>query len=180
MKNPDPRTTPNNTNKVCGPIGKSHETAQFDCGVPALNDYLRRFALQNHANCSAKTFVALRGSKVIGYYSLAATSAECEEPPARVTKGLARHPVPLILVARLAVDLSERGKGLGRALMRDALLRIDKVAEDFGCRAVVVHAKDEEAKAFYEKCGFEPSPVAPNHLYLLLKDIRAAIHPSDQ
>lgn len=155
------------------PVSKEFDPASFDCGVPELNNYLKKFALQNHANLSAKTFVALRGNRVVGYYSLTVTSAERAEPPERVTKGLARHPVPLVLIARLAVDETEKGCGLGKALMKDALRRILKGTEDFGCRAVVVHAKDAQAKAFYEKCGFVPSPLTPLHLYLLIKDVRA-------
>lgn len=154
------------------PISKEMEVAPFDCGVPALNDYLKKFALQNHANLSAKTFTALRGNTVVGYYSLTVASAERDEPPERVTKGLARHPVPLILIARLAVDEREKGQGLGKALLKDAFRRIVKGTEDFGCRAVVVHAKDDQARAFYEKCGFVPSPISPMHLYLLIKDIK--------
>lgn len=151
------------------------EVVPFDCGVPALNDYLKKFAFQNHANLSAKTFTALRGKTVVGYYSLTVASVERDEPPERVTKGLARHPVPLILIARLAVDEREKGQGLGKALMKDAFRRILKGTEDFGCRAVVVHAKDDQAGAFYEKGGFVSSPVIPLHLFMLIKDIRAAL-----
>jgi predicted N-acetyltransferase YhbS len=156
------------------PISKEMDVAQFDCGVPELNDYLRKFAFQNHSNLSAKTFAALRDQTVVGYYSLSVTSVERDEPPERVTKGLARHPVPLVLIARLAVDEREKGKGLGKALMKDAFRRILKGTEDLGCRAVVVHAKDAQAKAFYEKCGFAPSLISPLHLYSLMKDIKAA------
>ena len=119
--------------------------------------------------------VTVRDNRIVGYYSLTVTSVERAEPPKRVTKGLARHPVPLMLIARLAVDEAEKGCGLGKALMKDALRRVVKGTEDFGCRAVVVHAKDAQAKAFYEKCGFVPSPLTPLHLYLLIKDIRAAL-----
>jgi predicted N-acetyltransferase YhbS len=91
-----------------------------------------------------------------------------------VAKGLARHPVPLALIARLAVDQKEKGRGLGSALMKDAFLRVLRAANELGCRAVVVHAKDEQAKAFYEKCGFLPSPIEPLHLYRLIKDIELA------
>lgn len=158
-------------------ISKDFDTGSFDCGVPSLNDYLRSFALQNHSNLSAKTFVALRERRIVGYYSLTVTSAERDEPPERVTKGLARHPVPLLLIARLAVDRTEQGRGLGKMLLKDALRRIVRGTVDFGCRAVVVHARDEAAKAFYEKSGFTPSPIAPLHLYLLLKDIRVLVEP---
>jgi predicted N-acetyltransferase YhbS len=156
------------------PITKNVDSLTFDCGVPALNDYLKKFALQNHSNRSAKTFVALRENQVVGYYTLAMATAERDSTPDRVAKGLARHPVPLALIARLAVDQKEKGRGLGSALMKDAFLRVLRAANELGCRAVVVHAKDEQAKAFYEKCGFLPSPIEPLHLYRLIKDIELA------
>ena len=156
------------------PIEKGFDTSHFDCGVPSLNEYLTKFALQNQANRSARTFVALRGSRVVGYYSVVMAAAERETTPERVAKGLARHPVPLALVARLAVDKGEKGKGLGKALLKDACVRVLRAAEELGCRAVVVHAKDDQAKAFYENCGFIPSPTNPRHLYALVKDLEAA------
>lgn len=159
-------------------ISKSVDISDFDCGVPALNDYLKKFALQNDANRSAKTFVALRENKVVGYYTLAMATAERDATPERVAKGLARHPIPLALIARLAVDQSEKGRGLGRALIKDALHRVLRAADELGCRAVVVHAKDDQAKAFYEKLRFVPSPIEPLHLYLLIKDIELAISPT--
>jgi GNAT superfamily N-acetyltransferase len=150
-----------------------HELSAFDCGAPALNDYLRKYAFQNHQSHSARTYVATRGRRVVGYYTLAAASVGREEAPARVAKGMSRHPVPIILLARLAVDRAEQGKGLGAALLKDALLRAAQAADVIGCRAVLVHAKDEAAKRFYQKFGFEPSPVDELHLYLLMKDILA-------
>lgn len=161
------------------PISKEFDTSQFDCGVATLNDYLKKFAIQNHANRSAKTFVAVRDSKVVGYYTLAMASAERDSTPERVSKGLARPPVPLALIARLAVDQSEKGRGLGKALMKDALQRALKAAAELGCRAVVVHAKDDQAKAFYGKCGFTPSPIDPLHLFLLIKDIEESLGPGE-
>jgi predicted N-acetyltransferase YhbS len=153
------------------PIEKAFDTSQFDCGVPALNEYLQKFALQNHSNRSARTFVALRGSQVVGYYSVAMAAAERDETPERVAKGLARHPVPLALIARLAVAKTEKGRGLGKALLKDACGRVLRAANELGCRAVVVHAKDDQAKAFYEKCGFIPSPTNQRHLFALIKDL---------
>ena len=104
-----------------------------------------------------------------GYLS---SDVEKEKAPERVGHGLARHPVPIILLARLAVDRSEKGKGLGSGLLRDALLRVISAAEIVGGRALLVHAKDEKAKAFYEHFGFDSSPIDPFHLFLLMKDIR--------
>src|SRR5262245_30070247 len=105
------------------PLEPAHDLSRFDCGVPALNDFLTRFALANQRSQSARTYVATRGQRVVGYYTLAAGSARREETPSRVAKGQAAHPVPIILLARLAVDQTERGKGLGTGLLKDALLR---------------------------------------------------------
>ncbi len=154
------------------PLDINHDLSLFDCGVDALNDYLRNNAYQNQQNRSARTFVAARSGRVVGYYSLAAGSVSREETPPRVAQGLPRHPVPIILLARLAVDLGEAGQGLGKALLKDALLRASQASDMVGCRAVLTHAKDENVKSFYSKVGFEPSPVNELHLYLLMKDIK--------
>lgn len=155
-------------------LDASHDLSAFDCGAPALNDYLRKYAFQNQQSHSARTYVATRGERVVGYYTLAAGSVRREETTARVAKGMSRHPVPVILLARLAVDRTEQGKGLGAALLKDALSRAAQAADVIGCRAVLVHAKDEAAKAFYQRFGFEPSPVDELHLYLLMKDVKAS------
>lgn len=160
------------------PLEGRHELGAFDCGVPALNNYLKKFALANQRNQSARTYVATRGEAVVGYYTLAAASARREESPARVAKGLAGHPVPVILLARLAVDQGEKRKGLGAGLLRDAFMRIVQAAAIVGCRAVMVYAKDEAAKAFYERFGFLPSPSDPLRLFLLMKDIQASLGAS--
>jgi GNAT superfamily N-acetyltransferase len=156
-------------------LDAGHDVSAFDCGVPALNDFLRKYALQNQQSQSARTYVATRGASVVGYYTLAAGSVRREETPARVAKGLAAHPVPVILLARLAVDRREKGQGLGTGLLKDALLRAIQAAGIVGCRAVMVHAKDDGAKAFYQHYGFTPSPTDPFRLFLLMKDIRASL-----
>lgn len=156
-------------------LAETHDLGAFDCAVPVLNNYLRKFALQNQRNQSARTYVATRGACVVGYFTLAAGSARREETPVRVAKGLAAHPVPVILLARLAVDVAEKGKGLGTGLLKDALLRSVHAAEIIGCRAVMVHAKDAAAGAFYQHFGFEPAPSDPFRLYLLMKDIKAGL-----
>jgi GNAT superfamily N-acetyltransferase len=152
-------------------LDKSHDLSAFDCGVEALNDYLRKHAFQNHQNRSARTYAATRGARVVGYYTLAAGSVSREETPQRVAQGLGQYPVPVILLARLAVDFGEKGQGLGKALLKDALLRAAQASDMVGCRAVLTHAKDESAKNFYSKFGFEPSPLNELHLYFLMKDI---------
>jgi GNAT superfamily N-acetyltransferase len=159
----------------CVLLAATHDLTGFDCGVAALNSYLQKFALQNQRGQAARTYVVARGDRVVGYYSLAAASARREETPARVAKGQAAQPVPVILLARLAVDSGEKGKGLGTRLLQDALLRAVQAAEIVGCRAVMVQAKDETAKAFYERLGFQPSPTDPFRLFLLMKDIKASL-----
>lgn len=156
-------------------LTKSHEIAGFDCGVLPLNDFLAKYALQNQASGGARTYVLTRGGRVIGYYSLAPASVVPDDAPARVIKGQGRYPVPVILMARFAIDTAEQGKGLGRALFRDALRRALSGAEAIGGRAFLVHAKDEAACAFYLQLGIEQSPTNPLHLFLLFKDIRQSL-----
>lgn len=156
-------------------LDAGHDVSAFDSGVPALNQYLRKFALQNQRGQSARTYVAARGHKVIGYYTLAAGSVRHEETPARIAKGMALHPIPVILLARLAVDISEQGRGLGAALLKDALSRTVQASDIIGCRALMVRAKDEAASSFYQHFGFELSPKDPFLLFLLMKDIRASL-----
>ena len=152
-------------------LTKDHDRNSFDCGVSPLNDYLKKYALQNQRKDAARTYVATRGNRIVGYYSLAYGSVSLEEAPQSVKAGLARHPIPVILLARLAVDSTEQGSGLGAALLKDALRRTIQAAEIAGLRAVLVHAKDDSAKRFYEKFGFESSPIDAYHLFLKLSDI---------
>jgi GNAT superfamily N-acetyltransferase len=117
----------------------------------------------------------MRGERVVGYYTLAAGSVGREETPQRVAKGLGQYPVPVILLARLAVDVGEQGHGLGGGLVKDAILRAAQAADIIGVRALLTHAKDEAAQAFYKHFGFEPSPVNELHLFLLMKDMQKTI-----
>lgn len=157
-------------------ISDSHDVSRFDCGVhKSLNDWLKRFALINQKNESARTYVVHRNGSVVGYYSVSAGSVSLEQAPARIAKGLARHPIPVILLARLAVDKDEKGTGLGRALLKDALARITQAADIVGARAVLVHAIDDQARKFYERFDFEPSPIHELQMMLLMKDLRKAL-----
>jgi predicted N-acetyltransferase YhbS len=156
-------------------LTKDHDRNSFDCGVPALNDYLKKYALQNQKKHAARTYVATRANRIVGYYSLAYGSVSLEEAPQSVRSGLPRHPIPVILLARLAVDSSEKGRGLGAALLKDALLRTIQAAEIAGLRAIVVHAKDDSATRFYEKFGFKSSPIDAHHLFLKLSDILSSL-----
>jgi predicted GNAT family N-acyltransferase len=149
--------------------------AEFSCGRPALDDYLIRHAW--HAQCAntARTFVALRGTRVVGYYSLAAASIEPDQAPPRVQQGAGRYPIPLTLLARLAVDHPEQGSGLGKALLKDAMKRFLVAQEQVASRALLVHAADQAARAFYQTYGFQSAPFNPLHLYLLPKDMARAL-----
>jgi len=149
-----------------------HPVDAFDCRVPALNKYLQRFALQNQQAGAAQTYVGLVGSTIIGYHTLAAGHVSPEDAPERLKKGLARHSIPIMLLARLAVDHGWQGQGIGQALLRDALLRTLQAADIIGIRALAVHAKDEAARRFYEHFNFVSSPTDPLHLFVLLKDVR--------
>ena len=156
-------------------LESSHDFVAFDCGSTALNDFLRKYAALNQRNDSARPYVVARGRRIVGYFTLAAGSVGYDETTARMRKGLARHPVPVILLARLAVDRTEQGQGLGKALVKDAMRKTMQAAGIIGCRAVLVHAKDKAAKRFYQGFGFEPSPVDEFRLFLLMKDFRASI-----
>ena len=157
-------------------LDASHDVDAFDCGKEPLDRFLQRHALVNQKAGSAQTYVVCRGEqRVAGYYSLAVGAVEHADAPGRVSKGLARHPIPVMLLARLAIDRAEQGKGLGKALLKDALLRTAQAAEIAGIRALLVHAKDDEARAWYEQFDFEPSPSDPYHLFLLMKDLRALL-----
>lgn len=154
-------------------LSASHNLENFDCGESALNRFLIRYALQNQQSNSAQTYVACRDdSRAIGYYSLAVGAVTHEEAPERITKGLAKHPIPIMILARLAVDKMEQGKGIGRGLLKDALRRTAQAADIVGIRALVVHAKNDEVRQWYEKFDFEPSPTDPLHLFLLIKDVK--------
>ncbi len=147
----------------------------FDCAQPALNQFLQRYALVNQKADSAQTYVCCKNAEVVGFYSLTVGSVEREEAPLRVVKGLARHPVPVMILARLAVDKAHQGKGLGRALLKDALLRTLQVSDIVGIRALIVHAKNDVARQWYIEWEFEPSPTDPFHLFLMLKDLKAIV-----
>ena len=149
--------------------------ALFDCGQPALNQFLQRYALVNQKAHSAQTYVCCCDGQVVGFYSLAVGSVDVADAPLRVVKGLARYPVPVMILARLAVAQAHQGKGLGRALLKDALLRTAQAADIAGIRCLVVHAKDDAARQWYASWEFEPSPTDAYHLYLMLKDLKALL-----
>jgi len=152
-------------------LRREHELEGFDCGKEDLNRFLKRHAWVSQQAHGAQTYVLAKGLRVLGYYSLAAGSVAHDEATVRAKKGLARHPIPVIVLARLAVDASIQGKGIGSALLKDALTRTAQAANAIGARALLVHAKDDEAKAFYQHFTVEPSPGDPYHLLLIMKDL---------
>jgi GNAT superfamily N-acetyltransferase len=156
-------------------LRREHDLTQFDCGNATLNAWLQKYAWTNQQADSAKTYVARAGNLVVGYYALTTGSVHKHESPERIAKGLANHPIGIVLLARLAVDTTHQGKGLGKALLFDALTRIEEAADIVAVRAVMVHTIDEAARRFYEHFEFEPSPGDPFQFLLLLKDLRRAL-----
>lgn len=149
---------------------------EFDCGVAGLNEWLRQFAVSDQRAGASVTYVLKRGQRVVGFYTLAPSAIEPARAARRLGAGLPRHrPIPVILLARLGLDGSEQGSGLGSDLLRDALARCAAAADEIGGRAVLVHAKDEAIGRFYRRWGFQELPDSPQHLYLLMKDLRASI-----
>ncbi len=144
-------------------LRRDHAVEGFDCGKPALNRFLERHALQSQQAGSATTYVALHDDEVVGFYSLSVGQVDYADAPDRLTKGLARHPVPVMLLARMAVASGHQGRKLGAGLLKDAMLRTLQASEIAGIRGFVVHAKDE-ARAFYERFDFIASPTDAYHL----------------
>jgi GNAT superfamily N-acetyltransferase len=165
------------------PLDKGHLLDSFGCGERALDDWLKNHALTSQASGSARAYVTTPQDslQVVGYYALAASQVEPANATSRLARGQPSHrAIPVVLLARLAVDRDHQGRGIGRSLLRDALVRTIGAAESVGIRAMVVHAKGEAARQWYAKYGFEPSPSDPLHLILLLKDARATIERASE
>jgi GNAT superfamily N-acetyltransferase len=158
------------------PLGPGHVIAGFDCGRSSLNVWLERYARQAATSGSARTYVIIDAhqERVVGYHALTAAALERHGATARVIKGMPQDPILVVLLARLAVDLSVAGRGLGAGLLRDAMTRTLVASETVGVRAMLVHAIDGDARAFYDRHGLESSPTDPLHLMILIKDIAAA------
>lgn len=156
-------------------LERHHAIEQFDCGQEDLNRFLVRYALQNQLANASMTYVALADDTVIGYYTLVVGEVAYDDAPDRLIKGMARHPVPLMLLARLATDQRWQHRGIGKGMLKDVMLRTLNAADIAGIRALAVHAKDDDARSFYEHFDFLPSPTDPLHLYLLMKDLRQAV-----
>ncbi len=153
----------------------NHELSGFACGKPPLNQYLKKYALINQENEISRTYVAARGDRVVGYYTLTFGSVSHDNATPQIKAELPQYPIPIILLARLAVAQKEAGKGLGKGLLKDALLRTIQAADIGGLRAMLTNAKDDDAKRFYQKFGFEESPLHPLTLMLSIKIIRASL-----
>lgn len=156
-------------------LTRAHNVESFDCGREALNRFLIRHALQNQGASASQTYVAISNHEIAGYTTLVVGEVAFDAAAERLKKGLARHPVPVMVLARLAVSSRWQGQGVGAGLLKDAMLRTLQAADIAGIRAFVVHAKDDDARGFYERYDFTPSPSDPYHLFILLKDVRASL-----
>ena len=159
------------------PLADHHVLEDFDCGVESLNLWLLEHARQAAAGVSARTYVVVDGEqdRVVGYHALAAAAISPADATTRARRGQPRYPIPAVLLARLAVDTSVQGRGIGAFLLRDAMARALRASEQIGARILLVHALHDEARAFYERWGFERSPTDPLNLQLLFKDVRKSL-----
>ena len=164
-----------------GPLREEHLLEGFDCGEESLDLWLLRHARHAEAAGSARVFVTTESDeRVAGYYAVAVGQVQAEEATARLVKGQPEgRPVPVVILARLAVDRRHQGRGLGRSLLQDAFLRCATAAESVGVRALVAHAINPEARDFYTRYGFESSPTDPLHLILLMKDLKKFLNEVD-
>jgi GNAT superfamily N-acetyltransferase len=153
-------------------LRRAHPIDGFTCGSAELDRFLIRFAFGNQQANASQTWLGLHGSEVVGFYTLVVGEVAYGDAPERLTKVLARHPVPIMLLARLGVSTAWQGRKLGAGLLKDAMRRTLQAADIAGIRAFAVHAKDASARRFYEHFGFVPSPTDELHLFLLLKDVR--------
>lgn len=160
------------TLRVPESLSAQHRLEGFDCGKPALNDWLLRYARQAQGSGSAKTFVVADDDRVAGYFSLAVGQIDTLEAPERIRKGMVQYPVPVVVLARLAVSRQDQGRGIGFGMLQGAIRRTLLIAEQAGIRAMLTHPIDEEAARFYTRFGFIASPLREQQLLLLLKDAR--------
>ena len=155
-------------------LNEDHLTDNFASGAPTLDTWLKRKAADNQASGASRTYVLCRGQRVVGFYALAAGSVSHDLAPRKLKQNMP-DPVPVIVLGRLAIDASEQGNGLGRALLRDAVLRIAAAAHEVGIAAIMLHALNDRAKAFYMDAGFVETAVEPMTLFLRIKDIKALL-----
>jgi predicted N-acetyltransferase YhbS len=156
------------------PLAEAHDCGDFCSGEASLDDWLRRRARTNQLSGASRTYVVCEGQRVIGYYALASGAITVESALGRFRRNMP-SPIPVAVLARLAVDNDWKKRGIGRALFRDAAHRVIHAADAIGIRGIVVHAISEEAKSFYLALGFEPSPNEPMTLMVTLSDVAAAL-----
>ena len=156
------------------PLRAEHDLSRFDSGRPILDDWLRQRAARNEGAGASRTYVVCDGGRVVGYYSLSSGAVENRQTPGKIRRNMP-DPIPVMLMGRLAVDQTQQRKGLGRALLKDAILRTLKAANIAGMRALLVHALDDQAAEFYRQNGFLVSPIDPLVLILPLDTARRAI-----
>ncbi|MEC4986611.1 MAG: GNAT family N-acetyltransferase [Oscillatoria sp. PMC 1068.18] len=160
------------------PIDSSVRRDNFDCGVPALNDYLKKYARQNHVKNVAKTFVAIvdaESRQVVGYYSLSMGQIEFTSLPEQYRKGLPRYPLPAMRIGKLAVDLSMQGRGLGKALLVKCFLSAVSLSSEIGIFAITVDAINEQANEFYLKYGFVSLEGEAFSLFIPIRTVKSVI-----
>ncbi len=155
------------------PLTVAHDLTGFNSGEEALDSWLRRRALGNQASGASRTFVVCEERRVVAYYALASSAVTANEAPGRFRRNMP-DPIPVVVLGRLAVDLGFQSKGLGRALIRDAAYRVLQAADLIGIRGLLVHALNQGAREFYERLGFDPSPLDPMTLMISLTDLKAA------
>ena len=154
------------------PLAAGHQLESFDCGKPALNEWLLRHARQAQGSGSAKTFVVADEGRVAGYFSLTVGQVDTLDAPERIRKEMGQYPLPVVILARLAVSTQDQGRGIGFGMLQDAIRRTFLIAEQAGIRALLTHPLAEDAAKFYTRFGFIASPLREQQLLLLLKDAR--------
>lgn len=156
------------------PLAQHHRISGFDSGVPSLDNWLKRRALANQVSGASRTFVVCQDTQVVGYYALASSAVHTEIAMGRFRRNMP-EPIPVVVLGRLAVIKTFHGQGIGRALFQDAARRVIHAADSIGVRGLLVHAISEDAKSFYLKLGYEPSPLEPLTLMVTLADLRVAV-----
>jgi GNAT superfamily N-acetyltransferase len=164
----------NSTIQPPQPIKPEHESEDFDCGNFELNEWLKKRSRKNEGSGASRTYVVTVEQKIIAYYCLATGSIISITATGKVRRNMP-DPIPVMVIGRLAVDRNWQGKGIGYGLVRDGILRTSQASAIAGIRAIIVHALNEEAKQFYEKCGFTPSPVAPMTLMVTMNDAKVTL-----
>ena len=156
------------------PLGTQHQIGDFNSGVASLDEWLKRRALANQTSGAARTFVVCDTNTIFGYYALAAGAVSVATAPGRFRRNMP-DPIPVVVLARLAIDRTHQGRGLGRALVRDCATRVVQAADSIGVRGILVQAISEQARAFYLDLGFDSSPIEPMTLMVTLSDLRSSI-----